>query len=349
MSMSKNMERLLKDESLDNIRNNDGSNSQEPLLSEENSRLTVYPLKYKKIWEMYKKQQAAFWTVEEVDMSKDYDHFKEFKPEEQHFIKHILAFFAASDAIVNINLLERFTTDVKITEAQIAYTYQAMMENIHAEMYSLMIETIIKDPTEKKSLSNGVETIPCIGKKAQWAIKWIESEESFAKRLIAFAIVEGIFFSGSFCAIFWIKHVKKNKMPGLTMSNEFIARDEGMHTDFACLLYSMLNQKLDQEDIHGMMKDAVNIESEFITESLPCKLIGMNSELMTQYIQYVADRLCYSLGYQKIYNVKNPFTWIEALSLEGKSNFFESRPSQYQNANIMNQSNKGEFMISDDF
>lgn len=344
MSISENMKRILDQENDQTLQDN-----LEPLLSEENSRLTVYPLKHKPIWEMYKKQQAAFWTVEEVDMSKDYDHFKKFKPEEQHFIKHILAFFAASDAIVNINLLERFTKDVKIPEAQIAYTYQAMMENIHAEMYSLMIETIIKDPTEKESLLNAVETIPCIGKKAAWAIKWIESQDSFAKRLVAFAIVEGIFFSGSFCAIFWIKHVKKNKMPGLTLSNEFIARDEGMHTDFACLLYSMMNKKLEQEELEGMIREAVEIESEFITESLPCKLIGMNSEMMNQYIQFVADRLCYTLGHTKIYNTKNPFTWIEALSLEGKNNFFEGRTSQYQNANIMNSSSKGAFMISEDF
>lgn len=344
MSISENMKRILDQENDQTLQDN-----LEPLLSEENSRLTVYPLKHKPIWEMYKKQQAAFWTVEEVDMSKDYDHFKKFKPEEQHFIKHILAFFAASDAIVNINLLERFTKDVKIPEAQIAYTYQAMMENIHAEMYSLMIETIIKDPTEKESLLNAVETIPCIGKKAAWAIKWIESQDSFAKRLVAFAIVEGIFFSGSFCAIFWIKHVKKNKMPGLTLSNEFIARDEGMHTDFACLLYSMMNNKLGQEELEGMIREAVEIESEFITESLPCKLIGMNSEMMNQYIQFVADRLCYTLGHSKIYNTKNPFTWIEALSLEGKNNFFEGRTSQYQNANIMNSSSKGAFMISEDF
>ena len=347
MSISENMKRIIDHEN--DLSENSSLDSSEPLLAEENSRLTVYPLKHQSIWEMYKKQQAAFWTVEEVDMSKDYDHFKEFKPEEQHFIKHILAFFAASDAIVNINLLERFTKDVKIPEAQIAYTYQAMMENIHAEMYSLMIETIIKDPTEKESLLNAVETIPCIGKKATWAIKWIESQDSFAKRLVAFAIVEGIFFSGSFCAIFWIKHIKKNKMPGLTLSNEFIARDEGMHTDFACLLYSMLNNKLEQEELEGMIREAVEIESEFIIESLPCKLIGMNSEMMNQYIQFVADRLCYTLGHPKIYNTKNPFTWIEALSLEGKNNFFEGRTSQYQNANIMNSSSKGAFMISEDF
>ena len=346
MSISETMIKII-DHEYDQINNTTDTN--EPLLDENNTRLTVYPLKHKKIWEMYKKQQAAFWTVEEVDMSKDYNHFKEFKPEEQHFIKHILAFFAASDAIVNINLLERFTKDVKIPEAQIAYTYQAMMENIHAEMYSLMIETIIKDSAEKDNLLNAVETIPCIGKKAAWAIKWIESKDSFAKRLVAFAIVEGIFFSGSFCAIFWIKYIKKNKMPGLTLSNEFIARDEGMHTDFACLLYSMLNNKLEQEELEGMIKEAVKIESEFITESLPCKLIGMNSEMMNQYIKFVADRLCYTLGHPKIYNTKNPFTWMEALSLEGKGNFFEGRTSQYQNANIMNNSSKGEFMISDDF
>ncbi len=331
---------------MENLKNTDQN---EYLLSEENNRLTTYPIRNLDIWKSYKLQQAAFWTVEEVDMSKDYQHFQELNENEQHFIKNILAFFAASDTLVNINLLERFTNDVQVMEAKIAYTYQAMMENIHGEMYSLMIETIIKDTKEKEKLMNAVSTIPCIGKKATWAIKWIESKDCFAKRLIAFSIVEGIFFSGSFCAIFWLKQTKKNKMPGLTMSNEFIARDEGMHTDFACLLYSMIQNKLDQEEVHNMIREAVDIEIEFITESLPCKLIGMNSELMTEYIKYVADRLCYTLGYENIYKVKNPFQWMEALSLEGKSNFFEKRASEYQNANIGNSSKVGNFKIMEDF
>jgi ribonucleoside-diphosphate reductase subunit M2 len=325
------------------------SKNNEYLLSEENNRLTVYPIKNIEIWNMYKKQQAAFWTVEEIDMSNDYEHFCEFTKDEQHFIKTILAFFAASDTIVNINILERFTKDVQLMEAKIAYTYQAMMENIHGEMYSLMIETIIKDTEEKEKLMNSVETIPCITKKAEWAFKWIESDAAFAERVIAFAIVEGIFFSGSFLSIYWVKYIKKNKMPGLTLSNEFIARDEGMHTDFACLLYSMLTHKLEQQKVHDMINEAVHIEIEFIVESLPCKLIGMNSEMMTAYIKYVADRLCYSLGYELIYNEKNPFQWMETLSLEGKSNFFEKRGSQYQNASIMNKTNKGNFEILDDF
>ncbi|VVU94672.1 Ribonucleotide reductase, small chain [seawater metagenome] len=325
------------------------SQNKEYLLSEENNRLTVYPIKNMSIWDLYKKQQAAFWTVEEVDMSQDYDHFCKFNKDEQHFIKNILAFFAASDTIVNINLLERFTSDVQIMEAKIAYTYQAMMENIHGEMYSLMIETLVKDQEEKDKLMDAVNTIPCISQKAEWAFKWIDSDESFAARIVAFAIVEGIFFSGSFCSIFWIKHTKKDKMPGLTLSNEFIARDEGMHTDFACLLYSHLTEKLTQEKIHSMIKEAVEIEIEFVTKSLPCKLIGMNSELMARYIKYVADRLCYSLKYEKIYNEKNPFQWMETISLEGKSNFFENRASQYQNANILNKTSKGDFKILDDF
>jgi len=323
--------------------------SNEILLSEETNRLTVYPIKCNSIWQLYKKQMAAFWTVEEVDMSADYADFMTFNENEQHFIKNILAFFAASDTIVNINLLERFTNDVKLMEAKIAYTFQAMMENIHGEMYSLMIDTLIRNNDEKTKLMNAVETIPCIRKKALWAIKWIESKDSFCKRLIAFAIVEGIFFSGSFCAIFWLKHIKKNKMPGLTMSNEFIARDEGMHTEFACMLHSMLEKKISQDDLKCMIQEAVDIEIEFITESLPCKLIGMNSDLMSEYIKYVADKLCFSLDYNTIYNARNPFPWIEALSLGGKNNFFEAKASQYQNANIMNNSSKGKFEILEDF
>jgi ribonucleotide reductase beta subunit family protein with ferritin-like domain len=263
--------------------------------------------------------------------------------DEQHFIKYVLGFFAASDGIVNINLLDRFLKEVKVLEAQICYTWQAAVENIHSETYSLMIDTYIKDTKEKLFLLNAIENIPCITKKASWAIKWINDENaSFAQRLVAFACVEGIFFSGSFCAIYWLK--ERNLMPGLCLSNEFIARDEGLHCDFACLLYSMLRDKLDYDIIKNIVEEVVEIETEFITDSLSCKLIGMNSDLMSQYIKFVADRLVRELGYRNIYNVKNPFPFMENISLEGKTNFFEQRVSQYKKAE-----NSGAFALTDDF
>jgi ribonucleotide reductase beta subunit family protein with ferritin-like domain len=320
----------------------------ETLLNAENNRLTVYPIKYDKIWEMYKFQQAAFWTAEEIDFSNDYNHFNKLSDNEKHFIKMVLAFFAASDTIVNINLGERFIREVQIREAIITYTYQMMMESIHSEVYSLMIDNIVRDPDEKLKLLNAITEYPCISKKAQWAQQWIESDAPFAQRLIAFAIVEGIFFSGSFCAIFWIK--KKNLMPGLCDSNELIARDEGMHTDFAILLYSMILEKVNEDVVHKMVIDAVNTEKEFICESLPCSLLGMNSELMSDYIKFVGDRLLSQLGYSKIWGIKCPFDFMESISMEGKTNFFESRPTQYQKASVLNKStNENQFLTTEDF
>jgi len=315
----------------------------EPILNEE-QRLVLYPIKHKEIFDMYKKQQKCFWTADEIDLSKDHKDWEKLKDEEKHFIKNILGFFAASDGIVNMNLLDRFLSDVKILEAQMCYTWQAAMENIHSETYSLMIDTYIKDTNEKNFLLNSIENIPCIKKKADWSIKWTENNTApFAQRLIAFACIEGIFFSGSFCAIYWLK--ERNLMPGLTFSNEFIARDEGMHCDFACMLYSMLRYKLDYDVIINMITEVVEMETEFITKSLPCKLIGMNGDLMEEYIKFVADRLVRQLGYENIFNVSNPFPFMENISLEGKTNFFEARVSQYKKVDM----SESTFNISNEF
>lgn len=319
----------------------------EPLLSPENNRMTVYPIKFPQVWESYKNQMAAFWTAEEIDFSKDYDDFQKLNENEQHFIRMILSFFAASDTIVNMNLGERFSHDVQITEAKIAYDFQKSMEWIHGEVYSLQIDNIIRDKEEKNKALNALANYPCIQKKAQWAYKWIESRDSFAQRLIAFAIVEGVFFSGAFCSIFWLK--KRNVMPGLCDSNELISRDEGMHTSFACLLYSMVNDKLEKETVHAMFREAFEIEKEFICESLPCSMLGMNSDLMTQYIKFVSDRLLLQLGYQKLWNETNPFDFMESISVEGKTNFFESRPTQYQKASVLNTGRDNSFTVTDDF
>lgn len=319
----------------------------EPLLSQENNRMTVYPIKFPTIWEAYKRQMAAFWTAEEIDFSKDFDDYEKLNENEKHFIKMVLSFFAASDTIVNINLGERFTQEVQLREAIIAYDFQKMMENIHGEVYSLQIDNIIREPEEKATALNAIKNYPCIKKKADWAFKWIESRDSFAQRLIAFAIVEGVFFSGAFCAIFWLK--KRNLMPGLCDSNELISRDEGMHTSFACLLYSMLNEKVDEKVVHAMFTDAYEIEREFICDSLPCSMLGMNSELMSQYIRFVADRLLLTLGYNKIWNESNPFDFMESISMEGKTNFFESRPTQYQKSSVLNTGRDNSFVLTDDF
>ena len=319
----------------------------EPILDPKNNRLTVYPIKYTDIWRAYKKQIAAFWTTEEIDFSKDYDDFIKLNENEQYFIKMILSFFAASDTIVNINLGERFIQEVQIREAIIAYDFQKMMENIHNETYSLQIDNIIRNNEEKEKALNAIKNYPCIKRKADWAYKWIESRESYAQRLIAFAIVEGVFFSGSFCAIFWLK--KKNIMPGLCDSNEFIARDEGMHTSFACLLYSMFNERIDEDIVHSMFKEAYEIERDFICDSLSCSLLGMNSELMSQYIRFVSDLLLVSLNYNKIWNETNPFDFMESISMEGKTNFFESRPTQYQKASVLNTGRDNSFTITNDF
>ena len=332
------------------LKNNVSKNnlsSDEYLLNPENNRLTVYPIKNETIWRSYKKQQAAFWTAEEIDFSKDYHDFCKLNANEQHFIKMILAFFSSSDTIVNINLSERFLNDVKIREAIVAYTWQMMMESIHSETYSLQIDNIVRDPEEKDKLFNAVKEYSCITEKAAWAVKWIESNESFAMRLLAFAIVEGVFFSGSFCSIFWLK--KRNVMPGLCASNELIARDEGTHCEFAVMLFSMLSNKPDESDVHAIFQDAVEIERKFICESLPCALLGMNSDSMTQYIKFVSDRLLVDLGYNKFFNVSNPFDFMESISVEGKTNFFEARPTQYQKASVLNKTKENTFVLTDDF
>jgi ribonucleotide reductase beta subunit family protein with ferritin-like domain len=327
---------------------NKNDESEEYLLNPENNRLTMYPIKNKSLWDMYNIQVAAFWTPNEIDLSKDYDHFiNKLNKDEQYFVKMVLAFFAASDTIVNINLTERFIKEIKIREGITCYNYQVMMEDIHSQMYSLLIETLIKDQDEKDKLFNAITNYPCIGEKAAWALKWIESNASFAHRLIAFAIVEGVFFSGSFCSIFWLK--KRNIMPGLCASNELISRDEGLHTDFAVLLYSMFENKLPESEVHDIFIEAVNIETKFICESLPCALLGMNSDLMTTYIKFVADRLIKSLGYNKIWNLNNPFDFMESISIEGKANFFELRPTEYQKASVLNNTRETIFEFTNDF
>ena len=304
----------------------------EPLLTENPNRYVMFPLTDTEIWKAYKKQMDCFWRAEEIDFSDDMNHWQTLNSNEKHFIKMILAFFAASDGIVLENLGMRFLSEVQLPEARAAYGFQLMMENIHSETYSLLIDSYVKDEKEKLKLFRAIDNFPCVKKKADWAIKWIQDKRSnFATRLVAFACVEGIFFSGSFCSIFWLK--KRGLMPGLTFSNELISRDEGMHTEFAVLLYNKLNKKCQKKKIHSMIQEAVEIEKEFICDALPCKLIGMNSKLMSQYIEYVADRLCVQLGYSKIYKVSNPFDFMEMISLEGKTNFFEKRVGDYSLSN----------------
>ncbi|MED6155369.1 Ribonucleoside-diphosphate reductase small chain A [Stylosanthes scabra] len=311
----------------------------EPILKEQTQRFCMFPIRHNQLWQMYKKAEASFWTAEEVDLSYDVQHWETLSDSEKHFITHVLAFFAASDGIVLENLAARFLNDVQLPEARAFYGFQIAMENIHSEMYSLLLETYIKDSREKHKLFNAIENLPCVARKAEWALNWIHSSTSFAERLVAFACVEGIFFSGSFCAIFWLK--KRGLMPGLTFSNELISRDEGLHCDFACLLYSLLQKQLDSEQVHKLVDDAVEIETEFVCDALPCALIGMNSKLMSQYIKFVADRLLVALGYQKKYNVDNPFDWMEFISLQGKTNFFERRVGDYQKASVMSSLEDG--------
>lgn len=300
---------------------------------------------------MYKKAEASFWTAEEVDLSADLRHWDALTSGERHFITHVLAFFAASDGIVLENLAGRFMKEVQVAEARAFYGFQIAIENIHSEMYSLLLETYIKDSNEKHRLFRATETIPCVKKKADWALKWIDSTESFAERILAFACVEGIFFSGSFCSIFWLK--KRGLMPGLTFSNELISRDEGLHCDFACLLYSLLMKKLSGDRVKEIVSEAVEIEREFVCDALPVALVGMNGDLMSQYIEFVADRLVGALGYEKIYNVQNPFDWMELISLQGKTNFFEKRVGDYQKASVMSNLNGNggihEFKMDEDF
>jgi ribonucleoside-diphosphate reductase beta chain len=309
--------------------------SYEPILEPNDGRFVLFPIQHNDIWSFYKKAEASFWTAEEIDLSADIiDWENKLNENEKHFVKHILAFFAASDGIVNENLAENFLSEVQYTEAKFFYGFQVAIENIHSETYSLLIDTYIKETAEKNYLFNAINTMACVRRKADWALKWIE-KGSFAQRLVAFAAVEGIFFSGSFCSIFWLK--KRGLMPGLGFSNELISRDEGLHCDFACLLYNNhLVNKLSSEEIREIVLDAVEIEKEFILEALPVKLIGMNSDLMSQYIEFVADRLLLELGNDKVFNVTNPFDFMDMLSIQGKSNFFEKRVSEYQKAGVLN-------------
>ena len=321
---------------------------QELLLTEDANRYVMFPLKDHDIWQMYKKQVSCFWTAEEIDLSKDISSWKTLNAEEKHFVSMILAFFAASDGIVLENLAERFMSDVQLPEARAFYGFQIAMENIHSETYSLLIDTYIQNKEEKHTLFHAIENFPCIKKKADWAIKWIHDKRStFHTRLVAFACIEGIFFSGAFCAIFWLK--KRGLMPGLTFSNELISRDEALHTEFAVLLYSKMQKKIGKQRIYEIIKDAVEIEKEFICDALPCRLIGMNSDLMSKYIEFVADRLCVQLGYEKIYNSACPFDFMEMISIEGKTNFFEKRVGEYALA-IKNQDDQvAAFEFGDDF
>jgi len=321
----------------------------EPILKDNPDRFVLFPIVHDDIWSFYKKAEASFWTAEEIDLSPDLvDWDQKLNDDERHFIKHVLAFFAASDGIVNENLAENFLSEVQYTEAKFFYGFQIAIENIHSETYSLLIDTYIQDKSEKSKLFNAIDTLDCVKKKAKWALRWID-KGNFAERLVAFAAVEGIFFSGSFCSIFWLK--KRGLMPGLSFSNELISRDEGLHCDFACLLYTkhLINQ-LPKEQVQEIIMDAVEIEKEFVTDALPVKLIGMNSELMTQYIEFVADRLLVELGNDKIYNVTNPFDFMDMINLQGKTNFFEKRVGEYQKAGVLggNKENQS-FTLDADF
>ena len=321
----------------------------EDILINSDKRFVLFPIKHEDIWIMYKKQVASFWTTEEIDLINDLRDWEKLSQDEKKYIKNVLAFFAASDGIIVENLAQKFCNEVQYPEARAFYSFQSAMEQIHSETYSLLIDTYIKSSEEKDHLFNAINNIPIIRKKADWALKWINDNNLFSERLIGFIIVEGLFFSASFCAIYWLK--KRGLMPGLTFSNELISRDEGLHCNFGCLLYSKLNNKLSTEKIYNIIKEAIEIEKEFVSESLPVELIGMNSKLMIQYIEFIADRLLKQLGYDKLYNVLNPFEWMDMISLQGKTNFFEKRVGEYQKANIMNNNNnnKNEFMIDENF
>lgn len=326
----------------------------EPLLQENPNRYVMFPIQYDDVWQMYKQQVACFWTAEEIDMSQDIRDWKDkLNDDERHFIKYVLAFFAASDGIVLENLIENFSNEVQVPEIRAYYGFQAAMENIHSETYSLQIDTYITDDKEKQHLFNAMHEVPCVKEKATWAIQYIENKEAtFAQRLIAFSIVEGIFFSASFCAIFWLK--KRGLMPGLCFANELISRDEGLHTDFACLLYAKyIQNQLPEQKVHTMFKEAVKIEVKFATDAIPVKLIGMNADLMGQYVEFVADRLLVQLGYNKLFNSSNPFDFMDMISLQGKTNFFEKRVGEYQKAGVMKDkgtsASDGKFTLDEDF
>ncbi len=321
--------------------------AKETLLTENPNRFVLFPIEHDDIWQMYKKAEASFWTAEEIDLSPDMKDWAKLNDGERHFISHVLAFFAASDGIVNENLAVNFLNEVQYPEAKCFYGFQIMMENIHSETYSLLIDTYIKDPKEKDRLLHALEHIPCVTKKGEWALKWIENG-SFAERLIAFAAVEGIFFSGSFCSIFWLK--KRGLMPGLSFSNELISRDEGLHCDFACLLYrNHIENKMPTEKVYEIILNAVEIEKEFVTDALPVNLIGMNAKLMSQYIEFVADRLLVELGCEKHFKSTNPFDFMEMISLQGKTNFFEKRVAEYQKAGVMSERESNKFALDEDF
>jgi ribonucleotide reductase beta subunit family protein with ferritin-like domain len=334
---------------IDNTDNNKDMN--EPILDEKNERLTVFPIEYKDIWDLYKVQEAAFWKAEEIDFSRDYDDFEnKLSKDEQYVIKMILAFFAGSDGLVNLNLRKRFLNDIKIMEAQIAYSFQMMMEGIHGEVYSLMLDNIIKDPVEKETLFNAIKTIDSVKLITEWGKKWIESDNSFGYRLIAFAIVEGVFFSSAFATIFWLKKFRgggKQFMNGLIKSNDFIARDESSHCNFACSLYSHIVNKVPQKDVFEMFDDALSISKNFARETIKCQLLGLNSSQMEKYLEYICDRLLISLGYTKKYFAENPFDFMETIGLNKKTNFFESRPTEYQSA--YNNTNNEKLILVDDF
>jgi len=321
--------------------------SQEPILAENKNRFVLFPFEHNDIWSFYKKAEASFWTAEEIDLSQDLVDWERLNNDERHFVKHVLAFFAASDGIVNENLAENFLSEVQYTEAKFFYGFQVAIENIHSETYSLLIDTYIKDSAEKAGLFNAIDTLDCVRKKADWALRWIE-KGSFAERLVAFAAVEGIFFSGSFCSIFWLK--KRGLMPGLSFSNELISRDEGLHCDFACLLYTRhLINKLPKAQVKEIIMNAVEIEKEFVTDALPVKLIGMNSDLMSQYIEFVADRLLVELGNERVYNTSNPFDFMEMISIQGKTNFFEKRVGEYQKASVLSDKESQRFTLDEEF
>ncbi len=319
----------------------------EPILKDNPNRFVVFPIKHQDIWEYYKRAEASFWTAEEIDLSDDLTHYNNLTEGEKHFVNNVLAFFAASDGIVNENLAENFVSEVQYAEAKFFYGFQIMMENIHSETYSLLIDTYVKDPKEQEKYFKAIETIPCVKKKAEWALKWIDSP-SFAERLIAFAAVEGIFFSGSFCSIFWLK--KRGLMPGLSFSNELISRDEGLHCDFACHLHNNhVVNKVPKERIREIISSALDIEKEFITDSLPVDLIGMNCGLMKQYLEFVADRLLLDLKCEKIYNAENPFDFMQNIALQNKTNFFEKRVAEYAKANVGNKDSNNELSFNSEF
>lgn len=323
----------------------------EEILQSEDDRLTIFPVKYPQIWEMYQKAVSTFWVPEEIDFSRDIDDWNSLSDNERFFIKHILAFFGSSDTIVNMNIEDRFIKEVKLMEAKFFYAFQASIENIHSHTYSLLIDTYVTDGAEKDKIFNAITHIPCVKKKADWCFKWIEDDSaSIAQRLIAFAIVEGVFFSGAFCSIFWMK--ERGKLPGLTFSNELISRDEALHVEFAVLMYSMITHRVSQEVVYDMFRDAIRVEAEFITESIPCAMLGMNSTLMIEYIQFVADRLLLQLGYDKLWNSANPFPFMDRSNIECRTNFFEARVAEYSKANVGGSGSHNDlrsFEISEDF